>query len=261
MNNKGRVSLLVLSAILAANASFAKPTQTTNFSAVQPNYAVQTQQPYYSGQYSQPQYQAQQPVNAYVSPLQGNVVMVPPNVNIPAVTTMEYNTETMAVGQNVSLVLAQPFSYNGTVVAPAGSTIMGTAIQAKSAGHGTRNGCLQIKFTCLTTPQGQTIPISGKLRTDDGSGIVYGGTKMDTTKEYAKDMGVGAGIGAVAGLTMGALSGGKVGKGAVYGTAVGAGGGLVKSLWDKGGEVVIPANAAVDVVLDQPMTYSPIQYQ
>ena len=66
--------------------------------------------------------------------------------------------------------------------------------------------------------------------------------------------------GALSGLVFGALAGGSVGKGAALGTAVGAGGGLVKSLWSKGGEIVIPQNAHVDVILTQPITINPAQY-
>ena len=53
---------------------------------------------------------------------------------------------------------------------------------------------------------------------------------------------------------MGALSGGSVGKGAVYGTAVGAGAGLVKSLWDKGENISIPVNSNIELTIDQPIT-------
>ena len=42
--------------------------------------------------------------------------------------------------------------------------------------------------------------------------------------------------------------------------AVGAGGGLVKSVIDKGDDVEIPANAAVDIVLTQPITVSASSY-
>ena len=77
---------------------------------------------------------------------------------------------------------------------------------------------------------------------------------MDVTKEYAKDLTAGSAAGALSGLVFGALAGGDVGRGAALGTAVGAGGGLVKSVWDKGNDVVIPANAAVDLVLTQPIT-------
>lgn len=40
-------------------------------------------------------------------------------------------------------------------------------------------------------------------------------------------------------------------------TAVGAGGGLVKSIWDKGTDVSIPANAGIELILTQPITVNP----
>lgn len=55
---------------------------------------------------------------------------------------------------------------------------------------------------------------------------------------------------------MGALSGGKVGKGAVYGTAVGGGLGLIRSIANKGENVEIPQNSILNIVLDQPVTVS-----
>ena len=44
-------------------------------------------------------------------------------------------------------------------------------------------------------------------------------------------------------------------------TAVGAGGGLVKSIWDKGSDVEIPANASVELILTQPITVNPSSSQ
>ena len=41
-------------------------------------------------------------------------------------------------------------------------------------------------------------------------------------------------------------------------TAVGAGGGLAKSIWDKGNDVEIPVNAALELILTQPITVNPI---
>ena len=116
-----------------------------------------------------------------------------------------------------------------------------------------------IKFTNIITPYGQMIPISGKIQTDDGTGLIKGGTKMDSAKDYAKDIGAGAAIGAVGGLIMGPLSGGKVGKGAAYGTAVGATAGLAKSVWDKGTPATIPAGTIVNIILDQQATFTPVQ--
>ena len=80
------------------------------------------------------------------------------------------------------------------------------------------------------------------------------------TKEYAKDLTVGSAAGALSGVVFGALAGGDIGRGAALGTAVGAGGGLVKSVWDKGVDVEIPANSMIDIVLTQPITVNPAIY-
>ena len=63
-------------------------------------------------------------------------------------------------------------------------------------------------------------------------------------------------INLVAALTFGvlALAGGSVGKGAIYGTAIGAGLGLAKGVADKGESVEIPSNATIQVYFDQPIT-------
>ena len=122
------------------------------------------------------------------------------------------------------------------------------------------NGKLCIRFTQIYTPYGTQIPISAVIKTDDNTGVLIGGTKLDVTKEYAKDVTAGVAAGAISGLVFGALAGGNVGKGAALGTAVGAGGGLAKSAWDKGNDVEIPANATIDLMLTQPITVSSSSY-
>ena len=142
-------------------------------------------------------------------------------------------------------------------MAPAGSTVYGTVIEVSKAKHGSLNGKLTIRFTQIITPTGQNIPISAVIKTDDNTGTLIGGTKLDVTKEYAKDLTVGAGAGALAGVIISPLSGGSVGRGTALATAVGAGGGLIKSVWDKGNDVVLPVNATLELILTQPITVNP----
>ncbi len=203
------------------------------------------------------QYQLYQTVNPYgnsTPTLKGSVFMVPAGTSIPAVTTTEISSQNMILGQAVSLTLGQDYYYNNKLVAPVGSVLNGTVIQVKKGSFAGRNGLLQIKFTSLVSPYGQLIPISGQIKTTDGTGILKGGTALDTTKDYAKDVAVGAAGGAVSGLVISAVSGGGLGKGTALGTAIGGGLGLGKSIIDKGGDVVIPVNTTVEVQLEQPMT-------
>ena len=197
------------------------------------------------------EYQAQNYNN-----LQGNVVMVPANTSFEAVSMSPISSEVASVGDSVSFYLGSDFYYGKNLIASAGSKVNGTIIKAKKGGWGNRNGQIQIRFTNIVTPTGQMIPISASLQTSDGSGILKAGTAKDVTKEYAKDATVGAAAGAVLGTAMGALSGGSVGRGAIYGTAVGGGMGLIQNAFEKGGNVDIPQNAQMNIVLNQPVTVS-----
>lgn len=215
------------------------------------NYSYQqTQvQPVYNSGYNQ--MPMQYPKN---NTLHGNVVMVPAGAAVKAMVTAPLSSEYTTAGQTVTLALNDDFYYDGRLIAPAGSTVYGTVIESSKAKRGSINGKLCVRFTQIYTPYGTQIPISGVIKTSDSTGVLVGGTKMDVTKEYAKDLAAGSAAGALSGLVFGALAGGEVGRGAALGTAVGAGGGLVKSVWDKGNDVEIPAGAGIEIMLTQPIT-------
>ncbi len=242
--NKIVATALLLSTVLCSvNAA-------SNFTYQQP----QVQQVNSSNYVQKPmQYNSNQP-------LKGNVVMVPAGTSIPATFMSPISSATMTVGQSVSLLLGSDFYYNNKLIAPAGSSVNGSVIDVSKAKRGSMNGRLCIRFTQIITPYGVQVPISAVIKTDDSSGVLIGGTKMDVTKEYAKDLAGGSAAGALSGLVFGALAGGDVGRGAALGTAVGAGGGLIKSVWDKGNDVEIPANATVELLLTQPITVSTSGY-
>lgn len=229
---KKQISFLLIATFITMNASFAAS-----------NYQYDSSSQVYSGQ-----------------PLRGSVLSVPAGAVISAVTTSEIGSETLVKGQAVQLALGSDFYYNGKMIAPAGSTVYGTVTELSKAKYGDMNGRVKILFTQITTPYGVQIPISGVIKTNDGSGVLVGGTKMDVTKEYAKNMAVGTAAGALSGLVFGALAGGDVGRGAALGTAVGAGGGAVKAAAKKGNPVSIPANSRIDILLNQPITVNPSAY-
>lgn len=242
------ISLALLVSMAGANLSFA----AGNFN-YQQNYAQP--QPQYQGSY----YPESRPVshNGGQQTLRGRVVTVPAGCQMPAVVTTPISSEFLVLGQPTCLTLGSDFYYNSTLIAPAGSTVSGTVTQVTKAKHGSINGSLKLRFTEITTPYGLRVPISAVIKTDDGTGILRGGTKADMAKAYAKDMGVGAGAGALTGLVASAIAGGAVGKGTAIMTGVGAGAGLAKSIYDKGVDVTIPANATVQLMIDQPITVNP----
>lgn len=192
--------------------------------------------------------------------LKGSVVTVPAGQTVPVVVTTPINSANMTTGQTVTVALGSDFYYNGNLIAQAGSSVTGTAIEVSKAKHGSMNGKLLLRFTQIVTPYGVQIPISAVVKTSDNTGVLVGGTKLDVTKSYGKDVAIGAGAGALAGVIISPLAGGDVGKGTALATAVGAGGGIVKSIWDKGNDVEIPANSAIQLVLTQPITVNPAMF-
>lgn len=259
-----RKELLSISIVALMFATPGLVLADTNYTMIEPVYqqvpAVNNQSYGYQTQYPLPvnSYQSQGYGYDYATnnQLQGNVVMVPANTSFEAVSMTPISSETASVGDSVSFYLGSDFYYGKNLIASAGSRVNGTVIKAKKGSWGNRNGQIQIRFTNIVTPTGQMIPISASLQTSDGTGILKAGTAKDVTKEYAKDATVGAAAGAVLGTAMGALSGGSVGRGAVYGTAVGGGMGLLQNAFEKGGNIDIPQNAQMNIVLNQPVTVS-----
>ena len=175
--------------------------------------------------------------------LQGYALFVPAGVTCSAVLSNEINSLSAIVGQTINLVLPMDFKYNGKLIAPSGSTIMGSVVQTNKAGYGNRNAKMLIKFTTIRTP----------YNNKDGSGMLRGATTLDSAKEYAKDGAIGAATGTVAGVVAGAIRG-DVGQGALYGAAVGGTMGLIKRTTDKGEEIRIPANSEINILFKQPIT-------
>ena len=243
MNKK--IGFILTALVLSAGISYAAPNYSTQPNSEIPLY----QQNYYPTQTLKGN-----------QTLKGSVVTVPAGQNMPVVVTTPISSANMTTGQTVTVALGSDFYYNGNLIAPAGSSVTGTALEVSKAKHGSMNGKLLLRFTQIVTPYGVQIPISAVIKTTDNSGVLVGGTKMDVTKEYGKDVAIGAGAGALAGIIISPLAGGNIGKGTALATAVGAGGGVVKSIWDKGNDVVIPANSMVQLVLTQPITVNPAIY-
>ena len=258
---KAKISLLLAAVLFGANVTIA----ASNFTYTEQTPAYQQQQynpaPQFGSQTNN--FQRQNYNNNQINTnttLKGHIVTVPAGQNIPVITTMALSSENLALGQNVTVALNSDFYYNGSLIAPAGSSITGQVLEVSKAKRGSMNGKLMVRFTQITTPYGTQIPISAVIKTDDGTGVLIGGTKLDVAKDYGKDLAIGSAAGATAGLVMSAISGGSVGKGTALGTAVGAGGGLVKSIWDKGDNVEIPANAGISLTLTQAITVNPAIY-
>jgi len=240
-------SLVLVSAIspvFAQNYSYTKPAAQKTTPSYNYNYNA-------NNGYSAPNYQ-----NGYnLPPLQGRVTTVPAGSVINGVApTTTISTQYLTAGDPVVFTLNQPYYFNGVAVLPAGTSIQGNAVIAQKAGYAGSYGKLKIMFNNANLPNGQRVPVSGKLVTNDGTGILMGGTGLNRAGTVAKNTAIGAGAGALLGLIGSAVSGGKKGKGTAIMTGVGAGAGLLGSGIQKGTDVYLEAGQPVDIILDQPLT-------
>ncbi len=201
---------------------------------------------------------AEQQSQQQFTPVQGKVVYVPSGTVFPATATMELSSESLELGQSVCIALSQDFYYNNTLIAPIGSSVNGTVIHAQKSAQSGINGELRVKFTNIVTPFGQMIPISGRLKTEDGTGTIKGGVKNES-KGDNNNVIAAAAAGAVAGTILGPLSGGDINATAAGAATAGAAAGTTMSIWDKGKPAVIPAGSTVNIVIDQQITFTPQQ--
>lgn len=188
-------------------------------------------------------------------PLQGRVTTVPTGAVINGVApSTTISTEYITAGDPVTFTINQPYYYGNTVVLPAGTSIQGNAVIAQKSGFGGQYGKLKIMFNNAILPNGQRVPISGKLATNDGTGILTGGTTSGRVVDAGKNAAIGAGAGALTGLVASAISGGKKGKTTAIMSGIGGGLGLGKTLINKGNDVYLEEGQPVDIILDQPLT-------
>ncbi|MDX2084258.1 MAG: S-layer homology domain-containing protein [Candidatus Melainabacteria bacterium] len=186
--------------------------------------------------------------------LQGRVTTVPANTQFVGTLQSAINSEENQVGDVVRLTLTEGlFSADGMPVVPAGSTVMGRVAEVVPTGRAGRNGRVGIDFNQILTPDGRRFQIQAEVNSEN-NGVLVGGSASGRALKAAGKTAIGAGLGAALGTAMGPLSGGKVGKGAIYGTAIGAGAGAVAAAAGKGQPVELTMGERLEIKLEQPLT-------
>ena len=187
--------------------------------------------------------------------VKAGVITVPAGELIRCVFISPVSSETAYAGQEIQLAIANDFYYNNALIASVGSTVTGTVIEVSKAKHGSLSGKITMRFTHIHTLAGFDIPISALIRTSDNTGTLIGGKNIGLiTSEYPANS---ESISDSNRYTPSYLSVSS-GTGAAMATAIETGGGgLLKSIWDKGDEVEIPVNTRMDIILTQPITIAP----
>ena len=112
-------------------------------------------------------------------PLQGSVMVAPAGTSLNVATTTAISSGLNNVGDPISTRLAGDLYVSGGLILPAGSVIEGQVTQSQKAGRAGKNGMLGVRFTTAVTPNGQRVPISARIATEDGSGLIRGGSSAE----------------------------------------------------------------------------------
>lgn len=168
-------------------------------------------------------------------------IVVPAGTTLTVTVSQALSSKTSQSGQTFLATLAQPVSVGGRTAIPAGSTISGTVVTAKSKGKIKGQGELTLALTSVTL-RGQNYNIQT-------------GVLDQTVKGKGKRTAVATGGGAAGGALIGGIAGG--GKGAGIGALVGAGAGLLGGTLTGNQQIEIPAESALSFRLSAPLTLPP----
>jgi len=170
-------------------------------------------------------------------------IVVPAGTVLTVKTIDALSSKTSQSGQSFGASLAQTVSVNGKPALPAGSSVSGTVVTAKSKGKIKGEGQLDLTLTSISV-RGRTYDIQTEMLSS-------------TVKGKGKRTAATTGGGAAGGALIGGIAGG--GKGAAIGAGVGAAAGLVGGALTGNKQIEIPAEAALSFTLSQPLTLPPAE--
>lgn len=194
----------------------------------------------YTQQNLQPQI-VQKPTNV----LSGSVVYIPDGTSFTAALLSDISSESLVNNDRISAELDQDWSYNGQLIAPAGSILNGRAVDTKSASFAMGNGQIGLLFDEVMTPDGNLIP----LKTNKVYIVGNNSRALNITKRVAG--------GAAAGLLLSAVSmlmGADPTHAIIYGMSLGAGGGAISAISAKGEEIQLIEGSQLQIMLTEPLT-------
>ncbi len=206
--------------------------------------------------YGEPQNGYNNGNNQQPSTLRGYVWTAPAGTSLSTTNTTYLSSGTSHIGDPVTVTLSYDLAVGGNVVLPSGTQVRGEVVSSVPAGRVEKNGELQIRFNQAVLPDGRQYPLSARLITQDGTGIIRGGTRYSSAGSVAKNTLGGAALGGLGGAALGAIVGGhnKWDEGLLWGSILGAGGGLVRSGIQRGSEAQLQPGQQLQIMLDQPLT-------
>lgn len=187
------------------------------------------------------------------APLKGQVSVIPAGTSFNVKVNDEISSKTAKLGQIFVVNLSNPLVVNGKEIIPAGSEAVGQVTYVKPAARMATDAQLEVKFTKVKLPNGQIVPVMGKIATIDKTGILKGGSVKSQLVKGTQLTSTGIAGGALTGLTIGAMASHAT-AGTIVGTSLGGVIGLGWFVGKKGKEIILSSGTDVVVSLEQPLT-------
>jgi hypothetical protein len=171
----------------------------------------------------------------------------PPPIVVPAGTPLvirlssALGSGTSRTGQTFFGTLTRPLNIKGRTAFPAGSTVVGTVVDAKSRGKLKGEAILDLSLNSITV-RGRAYPISTRIL-------------VNTEKGKGKRTAVTTGGGAAGGALIGGIAGG--GKGAGIGTLLGGATGLIGGAVTGNKQIELPSESVLTFKLSSPVRLPP----
>lgn len=106
-------------------------------------------------------------------PLYNNTVIIPAKYVLSVKAIERLSASNLSVPDKIKVILNSDFYFKNKLIASEGSIIQGTVVKSETKVC-KQQAKLQIKFTAIVTPDGQNIPISAIIKTEDKKGVLYG---------------------------------------------------------------------------------------
>ena len=178
-------------------------------------------------------------------------------VNVPAGTTFfvtfdaGISSGSLEKNDRLTVRLTDDLKYNGVLIAPAGSLVYGSAIDANAAGLAYGSGAIELNFNQILTPDGNVINISTEK--------IYMKAKSERAQKMTRDIVIGALGSMLVGAAFTALGGGdNLGENMLIYGGLGALGGGLRGTMQRGEDIQIYDGTSVEVRLTQPL--NAVQY-
>ena len=168
-------------------------------------------------------------------------IVVPAGTPLVIRTSSSLSSGTSRTGQTFLGTLARPLNIRGRTAFPAGSTVVGTVVDAKSRGKLKGEAILDLSLSSITV-RGRAYPISTRIL-------------ENTEKGKGKRTAATTGGGAAGGALIGGIAGG--GKGVGIGALVGGATGLIGGAVTGNKQIELPAESVLTFRLSTPVKLPP----